>query len=373
MSAVQKQGREQRQSHGRLTLLLLPVAIACLILAALAGLVRMGWAWPMPRQLTLLHGPVVICGFLGTVIGVERAVALAQSWAYAAPIAAAAGTLLLLTGLAPVVGTGALVAAGIGLVAVYVVAYRRQPSSFTAVMGLGAVCWLVANVLYASETLSFIVAYWWMAFLVLTITGERLELSRMRPPSRHRQTVFLVLVVGYLAALVLALLDAGIGARLLGVTTLGLALWLWQNDIAIVTIRFQGLTRFIAAGLLSGYVWLTIGGVLFIIFGDVPAGLIYDAQLHAVFVGFVFSMIFAHAPIILPAVTGIRVAYHPRFYAHLFLLHASLIVRVTGDLITSPPLRAWGGLLNLAAIVLFLLNTVRAARDAKRADAPQTA
>src|SRR5690606_39636334 len=116
----------------------LPIfALALLLLAAWAGLVRMGWPWPLPARLVLLHGPVVIGGFFGTVIGLERAVAIARPWAYGAPAGAALGTLLLASGLAPLPGIVLLIAAGVVLCAVYVVAYGRQPAPFTAVMGLG--------------------------------------------------------------------------------------------------------------------------------------------------------------------------------------------------------------------------------------------
>ncbi|RME44851.1 MAG: hypothetical protein D6796_11275 [Caldilineae bacterium] len=94
------------------------------------------------------------------------------------------------------------------------------------------------------------------------------------------------------------------------------------------------------------------------------AGPYYDAALHTVFVGFVLSMIFGHAPIIFPAVSGRAIPFSPRFYSHLALLHLSLVLRVAGDLGGSLPLRQWGGLLNVAAILLFLLNTALAVRRA---------
>ena len=89
--------------------------------------------------------------------------------------------------------------------------------------------------------------------------------------------------------------------------------------------------------------------------------------LHSVLLGFVFSMIFGHAPIILPAVARLPVPYHPRFYAHFILLHASLILRVVGDLAGSPVARRWGGLGNEIAVVLFLLLTARAVLSSRHA------
>jgi hypothetical protein len=46
------------------------------------------------------------------------------------------------------------------------------------------------------------------------------------------------------------------------------------------------------------------------------------------------------------------------FYAHLILLHLSLIMRVAGDLALNIPIRKWGGLLNEVAILLFLAVTI---------------
>src|SRR5690606_10579616 len=110
-----------------------------------------------------------------------------------------------------------------------------------------------------------------------------------------------------------------------------LALWLLRFDIARRRIKAGGLARFIALSLLAGYVWLALGGLLAIRYAGMMAGPFYDALLHAFFLGFVFSMIFGHAPVIFPAVLGLPMPYSDRFYSHLILLHATLIVRVAGD------------------------------------------
>ena len=81
-------------------------------------------------------------------------------------------------------------------------------------------------------------------------------------------------------------------------------------------------------------------------------------MLHAVFLGFVISMVFAHAPVIVPAVIGRPLGYRPVFYLHVGVLHASLVMRVVGDLIDSlGRWRVWGGLLNGIALLLFMANT----------------
>ena len=59
----------------------------------------------------------------------------------------------------------------------------------------------------------------------------------------------------------------------------------------------------------------------------------------------------------------------------LAVLHLSVAVRVTGDLVDSfAGYRSWGGLLNAAALILFVVNTawsVATAGRAERASAPR--
>lgn len=58
-----------------------------LIAGIWAGLVRLGWRLPVPSVAAMSdHGALMIGGFLGTLISLERAVALARGWAYAAPL-----------------------------------------------------------------------------------------------------------------------------------------------------------------------------------------------------------------------------------------------------------------------------------------------
>jgi hypothetical protein len=109
-------------------------------------------------------------------------------------------------------------------------------------------------------------------------------------------------------------------------------------------------------------VWLGIGGLLNLVFGAQFAGPRYDAVLHAVFVGFVLSMIFGHAPIIFPAVLGVPISFHLAFYIHLVLLHLSLALRVLADFSNAQTLRMWGGLFNAFAVLLFLGMTVYSVR-----------
>jgi len=103
-----------------------------------------------------------------------------------------------------------------------------------------------------------------------------------------------------------------------------------------------------------------VGGALWLVAGGIMAGPLYDAMLHAIFLGFVFAMIFGHAPLIFPSVLGRPMAYLPASYVPLIVLHGSLALRVAGDLLGQPVLRRWGGLLNGVALLLFLATTAAA-------------
>ena len=145
---------------------------------------------------------------------------------------------------------------------------------------------------------------------------------------------------------------------------MALSAWLLVFDIARRNLRHPApLTRYIARCLFLGYFWLALGGVLWLVSdaNGLYAGPRYDAILHSVFVGFVFSMIFGHAPIILPALLRIPVPFRPRLYAPLLLLHASLALRVAGQLGGWPWAWQWGGLGNAAAILLFFALIAAAA------------
>jgi hypothetical protein len=98
---------------------LLVLGMLSLLGGVLAGLARLDWHMPpVAAGAAGWHGALMISAFLGTVISLERAVALGRGWAYAAPAAAGIGGIALLAG-APLVVTQVLtvVAASILLAA----------------------------------------------------------------------------------------------------------------------------------------------------------------------------------------------------------------------------------------------------------------
>jgi len=351
----------------RLRLLLLPLAIFLLLTALWAGLIRLGWRWP-PLQPTLpmAHGPLMVCGFLGTLISLERALGLGRRWAYSAPVLTGVGALLLVAGVQSALGPLLITLGSLVLVSVLVQIVRIQPALFTITIALGGLLWAVGNGLWLAGRPVPDVVLWWMGFLVLTIVGERLELSRILRLSTLTYSLFFLSISLFIVGLCSTLFAFDLGVRLIGGGLIAQSLWLLRYDIARRRLKSGGQARFIAISLLIGYGWLGVGGGLALLNGGWRAGPLYDAFLHAVFLGFVFSMIFAHALIIFPAVLGIPLVYSSRFYSHLALLHLSLLLRISSDWLPWGPGRLWGGLLNGIALLLFLINTVAALDRTRR-------
>ena len=348
----------------RIALPLLGLAFLSLVLGTWSGLVRVGWPWPsLTPEFWLAHGPLMVSGFVGTLIAVERAVAVGRRWGYAAPFLTAAGSLLLVA-VPTWIGPLLIVLGSAVLATLFAVILLRRSSPSTATMLLGAAAWVLGNVLWLASYPGLdvdAVVLLWVAFPVLVIAGERLELSRLFRLPRGAHVAFLFLADALVVGGAWTALDLGAGRVLAGIALVGQAAWLLRFDVARIQIRQRGLSRFAAAALLPGYIWLGLGGLFVVLSALAPFPLVYDAMLHAVFLGFVISMIFAHAPIIFPAVLGLSLPYRPWFYAHLVLLHAGLALRIAGDLMTAEPLREWGALLNGVALAWFLVATGLAA------------
>jgi len=333
-----------------------------------AGLARLDWNVPaLAASAAALHGPLMIGAFLGVVISLERAVAIGRRWAYLGPLAAGLGGIAAVAGMATI-APWLLLAGSVVLLAATIDIFRRQPALFTFTLVVGAVCWVVGNGSWTAGSPVRDVVTWWLAFLVLTIAAERLELSRFLPTSRAATAMFalilLTLVIGLIGS------PRNWGSQVFAAGLLALAAWLLKQDIARRTVRGQGLTRFIAVCLLSGYAWLAVGGAVILASGGLlPGSPSYDAAIHALAIGFVFSMVFGHAPIIFPAVMRVRMPYHWTFYAPLGLLHVSLAIRLAGDAVEHYEWTRAGGLLNALALAAFLVGTVTAVARARRGGA----
>mgnify|MGYP000172315728 CR=1 FL=1 len=347
-----------RAIAGRRALLATTAAVA--FLALLGGLARLGVMAVPVNVAVVAHGPLFVCGVFVTVISLERAVALGQAWGYLGPALAAGGALMLIFGVAAAPWLMLAASAWLGLVNAAIV--RRQAALFTGLMLWGSVLLVLGTVGWVAGRPVFVVVVPWLAFFILTILAERLELSRLAPtpPWATRALAALALLFGLAAGAAMA--GSTVAAQATGVLLVLLALWQLRFDIARRTLRRRGLPRFVATGVLLGAMWLLVAGALLTAGPLPPAGPRYDAVVHAVLVGFVLSMVFAHAPIILPAVARLEVPFHRALYAAVLVLHAGLALRIVGDLAGIVAWRQVGGVANALALVLFAATVIWARR-----------
>jgi hypothetical protein len=330
-------------------LLLLAAGAASLVAGLWDGLARIGVTLPMPQSADR-HGALMICGFFGTLISLERAVALRQPWAYAAPALSALGALTLLFGAAEPMALMAFVAASLALTIGSTTIVMRQPALFTIGLAVAAAAWGIGALLLLVGRPMPDAVGWWLAFLVLTIAAERLELSRVLAPARSAELVLAAALALVLAGASGAELS-GESAPLMGLGFLGSALWLFSNDVARRTVRQSGQVQFFAACMLAGYAWLAIAGLQLLV--GPRAIFAYDAAVHAIAIGFVLSMVFGHALIIFPAVIGVSLRYTPVLYAPLALLQFSVAMRVLADLMWWSQPRALSAMLTVISLVAF--------------------
>ncbi len=335
-------------------LLVLPAA-ASLLAGLDAALVLLGLPAPVGAlRWPDVHGPVLVLGFVGTLVALERAVALGRRTGHGAPALLGAGSLVLLTPLPRELGAAGLVAGALALVGVYLPLWRRQRDEAVLVQALGAVLAAGAAILWLGGVPVAALLPWLAGFVVLTIAGERLELARLAL-GPGAGTVLVVLAAAFTVGVLASLLWPQVGHPLLGGALLSLVAWLAHRDVARRTLHASGLARFMAACLLAGYAWLAVAGAIWLL-GPASGGERYDAVVHAVFLGFTVSMIMAHAPVILPAVLRRPLPWHPAMWLPAALLHTGLVVRLwLGDGLGSREAWQVGGVLNIAAVLLFVL------------------
>lgn len=361
-------GETRQRVRGRnvFAVLLVITVVSAALAAVGGGLLRAGVPlphFPLSGAAAAFHAALMIGGVMGTVIGVERAVALKRRAGWSAPALAAASVPAFLLA-QPGAGAFLQVAAAAAFVGVNLALVRRQFAAHTLLLLGAAASWLAGNLLLAGGAPIDATLPWWFGFMLVTIAAERLEMTRLT--RRHPYaTATLVAILGSLGAgAALASVAPAASRVVYGAALVALAAWFVRHDIARRTVHAKGLPRYMAACLLAGYAWLAIGGVAW---AAMAAGLpARDAALHALGLGFVGSMVMGHAPVILPAVARVKLSFGWAFYLPLAALHASLLVRLVGGFIDGA-WRATGAALNAAALALFVVVAVGAAIAWRRA------
>ncbi|WP_374257226.1 hypothetical protein [Aquabacterium sp.] len=330
----------------------------------IGGLLRAGVSLPpllassaWGGQAVALHAALMMCGFFGTVIGVERAVALRRPWAFAAPLLTAGAAGAWLTGHVTLGTTAALLASGMFAV-VNAAIVRKQAATHTWLLLIAGGMWGVGNLCFAWLGLQDVTVASWFSFLTLTIAAERLEMSRLLKRPAWASPLLMLIVAMQVLSVITTLYDPRQGGVAFGLSLVALAGWLGCFDIARQTVRAHGLSRYMAICLLGGYIWLLAAGLSWMTYAN--GSPTRDAALHGLGLGFIVSMVMGHAPVILPAVAGIKLHFDRRFYVPLLALHLSLLWRLGGGALR-PEWKAMGATLNALSLLLFALTVASAA------------
>lgn len=344
----------------------LPAGV-CLLAGLDAALLRLGLSAPIDSsQLADRHGPLMVFGFLSTLICLERAVALRRPWAFAGPGLLGAGGICLILPLHLITAQILIIAGWVATIAIYTGLWQRQRDPSTSIELLGAVLGLGGALLWLWVDLPTVLP-WIAGFVVATIAAERVELARLAMPATAGRNLLIAGTCLTLSVLA-ATLWPQVGARLLGLTLLVVVAWLVRHDVARKTIRSKGLAQFSAAALLAGYVWLTVSAMAWLVGGAPNDERSYDVAVHGVFLGFAMSMVMAHAPVIMPAVLRRPLPFRAWMWLPLAVLQLGLIVRLLAGGVFGV-MNAWliGSVVTLIALLLFLLVAIVSAATAERA------
>jgi hypothetical protein len=338
------------------------LAMLSLLAGLAAGLQRIGWSLPI-SGVASSHGAIMIGGFLGTLITLEKIIPLKKPVLYLAPILSATSVVLFYADL-PLYSTASLIAASAGLSVIFLIYFARERSLIYAIMFAGAACWLTGNIFFVVYNFYPVAVPWWIAFVLFIITAERLELIKFLPVTTIQKLVFVGILAAFLVGCIITF--HGIGSYFAAFGLIAASIWLMRHDVVSINIRKEGLTKYVGVALLAGYCSLVLCGIFLPLISNEPLG--YDLIIHAFFIGFVFSMIFAHGPIILPGILGISLKpYHPILYLWLFLLHTSWLVRTFSDIALNLQLRKYSGLISAIAIIGYFLSVVLITMRTRRA------
>jgi hypothetical protein len=343
---------------------ILVIAILCLLSGLWSGLNRIGWDIVI-LPITAHHGAIMVGGFLGTLIALEKIIPLKNKWFYVIPVVNGVSVFFFFIG-QPMVAIYTLIFTSTALSFVFLFYLRSHRNVTYVLMLIGSLCWVVGNLLLLTKLFYPMAFPWWAAFVLFIIAAERLELMKFLPVSATDKKIFIGILLSFLVGVIFSFHD--IGNVICGSALIGISLWLLRNDVIAINLKKKNVPRYVAVSLLAGYISLLFTGIFFFVLSD--EWLNYDIIVHSFFIGFVFSMIFAHGPMILPGITGVSATpFSVSLYFWLSLLQISWIIRIFSDVLIEMEIRKISGLLTATAILGYFVTiavlTIKNQRCAK--------
>lgn len=334
--------------------MVIPLGLIAMMTGIYCGIIRIGQPLPSSAYLPVGHHGLVMTGsFLGTLICLERAAVYPDKRAWLSVILMAMSLPFFMLHQVSY-GVLCLLAGSAGYAWISFNNYIKGKQRGDLIIATGAAFQLMAYIIFML-TNSYPNAFaGWLLFLILTIMGERLNLTRIFPMGKKA----LYEAYFWIFLLLISAIFYHQGSRIiLGISLVGLAVWMLRHDIIRLNLKKGGHDHFLSLALLLAYLWLAVSGILSML--NMADSYLYDAVLHSFFVGFVLSVILAHAPVIFPGLVGIQgTPFHPVMYIWLAGLHASLVIRIYGDLGGDFALRKVGGIYNGVFFLAYIFTVI---------------
>ena len=328
----------------------IPFVLFLLFLGILSGLSRGG---VVERDWFAQYHPIIfVTGFFGTLISLERAIGLGKIF-FIVPASIIFGVALyIFFGKPHMLVLSSLL---FSIPSIFIVRMNRYLFYFlfsSLLFFLGNSAFVLGGVKSASLLL--------VESLVLFILAERIELSRIAKLRRSDIALFIfAFFLMLFSSALLFLVEVNYTERslvgefplqLAGVSNIVLGVWFLMRDIARRVRKISaGITRFSATAVLLAHMSLLLSGVL-LLFGKWK---VWGGALHLISLGFVFSMVFGHAPLVFPQIAKTKPIFSHFFYAPLVLLHISVLMRVLSEIILLRELKFISLYLNSASILIF--------------------
>lgn len=360
------------------------VRISMLLFTGLAVLLGLAGALARAGVVSILpnvvgpddHGVLMVFGFLGTAISLERAVAYRSGgnkgphWCFCAPLFGGLATVLLpatglvssMVGSKQVADLGHLLAGSLWiasmavLLAIYVALCLRQSSEEVLMQMLAASVGLVGVALWTGHVDAVVLAPMWLMFLVLTIVGERVELARTVFSKPHVEGIVLALCLAVVVASAVQCLRPALGYPFLGLVLAVLLAYMLQHDVALGTWHNSGLTGFMGTCMVSAYAWGLLAAAVWMFAPVQEGGYWTDMGLHALALGFIMTMVIAHADVIIPSVVRRPMPFHPVLWAPWILVQGGLLLRLSGTVRGAQALWKFGDTVSVIGVLSMLLS-----------------
>ncbi len=348
------------------------IGLASFVFAVVLGVWRIsltrGFVLPSIPETLPPHGNVMVGAFLGTLIIFERMFALPVKWLIWVPYAWGLSALTMHLDFFgfKILNLVALFGWGIHRF----IAYKTFKNFFNPLVEF--ISYIALSVaLFHENGLAGSVesALSGLSFAIAVIGVERIELT-LGFQRKSAKLVYASLII-YLLLSILNSLFYVVPIQVIGIALVFVGIGMIYND-SVIIMTFRGaefgvakteLHKFSRQALIIAYIWLLFSGISIILW-DLIQSVAKDIVFHSIGLGFIFTMILSHAPIVL----GSTLAKMPKRAPSkiLFYLFQSMtVVRILADFFVSNFIEFWvwsgwiTGTLHFVIFVFYMLSVIR--------------